>query len=53
MDVNHTNKTITATNSELPMVQNYVEHLIPPSERKNWKVNIVDKEPVEYRTKKK
>lgn len=42
MDVNHTTKTITATNSELPMVQNYVEHLIAPSDRKNWKLNITD-----------
>ena len=52
MNVNHTTKTITATNSELPMVQNYVEHLIAPSERKDWKVNIVDRNPVEFRNKK-
>ena len=54
MNVNHTTKTITATNSELPMVANYIEHLIAPGDRKSWKVSIVDvpENKIEYRAKK-
>ena len=54
MNVNHTTKTITATNSELPMVANYIEHLIAPGDRKSWKVSIVDglENKIEYRSKK-
>lgn len=47
MNINHTTKTITATNSELPLVQNYIEHLINPSDRKDWKVNITNN--IEFR----
>ena len=53
MTTNHTTKTITATTSELVLVSNYLEHCVPKSDRKNWKLNIVDKNPVEVRNNKK
>lgn len=52
MTTNAITKTITATTSELPMVQNYIEHCIPPGERKEWKVNITEARTIEYREKK-
>lgn len=53
MTTNHTTKTITATTSELPLVQNYINHVIPPSERNEWKVNFIDHKVVEVRNNKK
>lgn len=48
MITNAATKTITATQIELPMVANYLEHCVPKAERKDWKVNIIKNE-IEFR----
>lgn len=53
MTINSEAKTIIATTFELPMVNNYLKHVVPVSDRQNWHVHITNESPVEYRTKKK
>ena len=49
--VNHITKTIKAIQWELPLVENYLEHCVPISQRRLWKIEIVRSMLPEYRAK--
>ena len=51
MTTDSTKKTIKASPWELPLVNNYLEHCVPISERRLWKVEI-ERSEIELRSKK-